>query len=43
MRNDGAEEPKHVTFIDDIIKVLLCLAVIYISQHNGMDSIKRKE
>jgi len=30
MRNDGPERPKHVAFIDDIIKGLLCLTVIYI-------------
>ena len=28
MRNDGTEEPKHVAFIDDVIKGFLCLMVI---------------
>ena len=38
----GPERPKHVAFIHDIIKGLLCLTVIYMSQHNGMDSMKKK-
>ena len=42
IRNDGPERPKHVAFIDDIIKVLLCLTVIYMPQHNGMDSMKKE-
>jgi hypothetical protein len=29
--DNGPYEPKHVEFIDDIIKRLLCLKVIYIS------------
>ena len=28
IRNDSTEEPKHVAFIDDIIKGLFCLTVI---------------
>jgi hypothetical protein len=33
---------KHVVFIDNIIKSLLCLTIIDVnmSRHNGMDSIK---
>jgi hypothetical protein len=42
--NDGPYGPKHVAFIDYIIKLFLCLPVIYafinISQHTGMDSIR---
>jgi hypothetical protein len=43
MSDDGPSVLNHVEFIDDIIKILLCLAVTCIpilSQHNGMDSIK---
>lgn len=37
---------KHIEFIDDITKILLCLTVIYVyaninmSHHSGMDFIK---
>jgi len=42
----GPYGPKHVAFIDDIIKMLLLLTVIYVytninmAHHSGMDSIK---
>ena len=29
VHDDGPEEPKHVAFIDYIVKSLLCLTVIY--------------
>ena len=46
MPDGGPYGPKHVAFINDIIKMLLCLTVIYvyaninIAHHSGMDSIK---
>ena len=47
MPDDGPRGPKHVAIIDDIIKSLLYLTVIYMptlmSQHNRMDSIREKQ
>jgi hypothetical protein len=43
MSDDGLSVLHHVEFVDDIIKILLCVMVTcmpILSQYNGKDSIK---